>query len=148
MPLDGEILDGVRAIHDELMACGRFNEAVAVRYAVTIAMSEQDEEERFGTDRISACVDAISNLRSALVGLAETPITAGDVSRVLKASVPQISLIVEAEDGPTWLRNMAVPINGAVRRLVSELQTREPDNRLHPGGQIRLAECISSLRIG
>ena len=149
MPLDGDILDGVRAIHDELLASGMSNEAAAVRYAVAVAVAEQEDEERFGTDRISACVDAITTFRSALVGLADrTPVTAGDVSRVLKASVPQIGLMVEAEDGPAWLRNMVVPVNEAVRRLVAELQTREPDNRLQPGGQVRLAECISSLRTG
>lgn len=146
MSIDGKLLDTARAIHDEMLACGMSNEAAAIRYAVSVAMTEQDEEDRFGTDRISACLDAMDSFRSALRGLADRkPVTAGDVSTILKASIPQIGLMVEAEEGPTWLRNMVSPINDAVRGLVSELQREEPKSRLGPGGQIRLADCVFSL---
>jgi hypothetical protein len=146
MPIDDELLDTARTIHDEMLAYGMTAEAAAIRHAVSTAVAEQEEEDRFGTDRISACIDAVTRLRSSIVSLADDgPIMAGDISTILKASVPDISLMVEAEDGPTWLRNMVVPINDAVRRLVSELGRDDPRGKLGSGSQIRLADCVSSL---
>jgi len=146
MPIDEELLGTARAIHNEMMAAGLVDQACAIRYAVDVALAEQDEEEQFGTDRISACIGAMATLRSSLSRLAELrPVTAGDVSSILKSSIPQIGLMVEAEGGPTWLRNMVLPVNDAVRRLVSELQRDDPMGKLGSGGQLRLVECVSSL---
>ena len=146
MPIDDELLETARTIHDQMMALGMFNEAAAVRLAVSAAVADQEEEEQFGTERVAACVEAMTNFKSALTSLADRrPVTAADVSSILKSSIPEIRLMVEAENGPMWLRNMVVPVNEGVRKLVAELQREDPKRGLRPGGQMRLAQCVSSL---
>ena len=146
MPIDEELMNTARTIHDEMMACGMISEAAAIRHAVNVAVIEQDEEERFGTERLSDCLNAVKTLQEDLYTLSEKrPITAGDISRVLKHSIPQIELMVYAENGPVWLRNVVAPINEAVRRLVSQLQSENAEGTMTPGGQVRFADCVASL---
>ena len=87
MPIDDGLLDAAREIHDEMMAYGMTNEAAAIRYAVSVAVAEQEEEDRFGTDNISACIDAIMMFRSALIGLSDRrPITASSTFKIMKVA--------------------------------------------------------------
>lgn len=143
MPIDPDVLERAKSLHDDLEAAGLQKHAMAVRMAVYQAIEEQEQEEAFGIERMGSCIDAHRAIAHELTRLAASrPMTNGSVARSLSECVPHVRILSAADEGPRWYWSRISPGLRRMSRLADALRGTDPKTNASSSIHVMLADCI------
>ena len=147
MPIDPDLLEMARKMHDDLESAGLGGYASVVRLAVAKAVREQEQEEAFGEDRMRSCLEAQAAISDELKRLASTrPLTHGAVAEALSACVPHVVVLSSAAEGPGWYWSHVGPSLRRMSRLAEALRKTDPKSNASSGVHVKLADCMRDFR--
>lgn len=147
MPIDPELLEKARELHDDLESAGYHDHASVIRLAVARAVEEQEQEEAFGEDRMMSCLEAQAAISGELRKLASTrPMTHGAVAESLAACLPHVATLATAVDGPRWYWSQVSPALRRMSRLADALRQTDPRSNASSAVHVRLADCMRDFR--
>ncbi len=143
MPIDPDVLERAKSLHDDLEAAGLQKHAMAVRMAVYQAIEDQEQEEAFGSDNMRSCIEAHRAIAHELTRLAASrPITNESVARSLSECVPHVRTLSAADEGPKWYWSRVSPGLRRISRLADALRGTEPKTNASSTIHVMLADCI------
>lgn len=147
MPIDPELLEMARKMHDDLERSGLTGYASIVRLAVARAVKEQEQEEAFGEDRMRSCLEAQAKIADEFRNLSSVaPLTHEAVAEALSACVPHVVVLSSAADGPSWYWSQVGPALRKMSRLAESLRNTDPKSNASSGVHVKLAECMRDFR--
>lgn len=145
MLIDQDLIDEAEQLHELMLAKGMLMHAAAVRATVANAEIEQLAEDKFGTERTSQCVAAISDLCSKMGDLTRQPKTVENLTIAVQASLPSFRELSDVNDAPFWLQERSSAITNGFRRLATAIGEREPSEPIGPDLDVRLHDYLRTL---